>query len=227
MYFCVVKTTEEKIEHLIPFATDERLVRFNEIIANRMRHLTVVVEDVYQAHNTSAVLRSCDCFGVQDVHIIENKNEFSVNPDIALGSSKWLNVHRYNEKDNNTLSCLRSLKEKGYQIAATTPHTDDVMLSELDLSRPTALVFGTEKEGISDLVRQEADSFVRIPMYGFTESYNISVSAALCLYECTERIRKEGLNWVLSANEKNEILLTWLMNSIKSSANILEKFEKS
>jgi tRNA (guanosine-2'-O-)-methyltransferase len=227
MYFCTVKTTEEKIEHLIPFATDERLTRFNEILAHRMRHLTVVVEDVYQAHNTSAVLRSCDCFGVQDVHIIENKNEFSVNPDIALGSSKWLNVNRYNEQKNNTVECLRSLKKRGYKIAATTPHTDDVMLSDLDLSQPTALVFGTEKEGISDLVRQEADSFVRIPMYGFTESYNISVSAALCLYECTERIRKEGLNWELSESEKNEILLSWLKNSIKSSSNILEKLEKS
>ena len=227
MYFCLVKSIQDKIEHLIPFATEERLLRFNEIIAKRMRHLTVVVEDVYQAHNTSAVLRSCDCFGVQDVHIIENKNEFSVNPDIALGSSKWLNVKRYNEKENNTIDCLRNLKDKGYQIAATTPHTDDVMLSDLDLSKPTALVFGTEKEGISDLVRQEADSFVRIPMYGFTESYNISVSAALCLYECTERIRKEGINWELSDIEKDGILLSWLQNSIKSSSKILEKFEKS
>lgn len=222
-----MKSVQDKIQHLLSFATEDRVVRFQEILQYRMRHLTVVIEDIYQAHNTSAVLRSCDCFGVQDVHIIENRNAFSVNPDIALGASKWLNVYQYNEKGNNTVQALRSLKEKGYQIAATTPHTDDVMLSDLDLSQPTALVFGTEKEGISDLVKQEADHFVQIPMYGFTESFNISVSVALCLYECTERIRKSDIKWELSPEEKNEVLLGWLKNSIKSAAKILEKFENS
>ena len=183
--------TQELINYLEGFVSDRRKNRLKEVLAERTRHMTVVLEDVYQAHNASAVLRSCDCFGVQDVHFIEKRNKLKISEDVSMGSTQWLNIKKYNEEENNTASCLQQLKNQGYRIVATTPHKNDKTLSELDVTKPFALVFGTEIDGVTDTVFDMADEFVKIPMYGFTESFNISVSAALCMYELTTRIREQ------------------------------------
>lgn len=217
----------ELISHFKTFVSEKRFQRFEEVVAQRTRHITIALEDIFQSHNTSAVLRSCDCFGIQDVHIIENRNKYTVNPDVALGSFQWLNVNRYNSEENNTLNCIRTLKKKGYKIIATTPHTNDTAIEELDISSKTCLVFGTEKNGISNDVIENADGFVKIPMYGFTESFNISVSAALCLYELTKRLKSSSVKWELAAEEKNNLLLQWLKSTVQKS-DLIEKdyFEK-
>ncbi|MDP4291248.1 MAG: RNA methyltransferase, partial [Bacteroidota bacterium] len=171
------------LAYLETFLTEERLEKFDRIARNRTRYVTVVLEDIYQAHNASAVVRSCECFGIQDLYFIENLYEYHISPDVTMGSTKWLNVNRYNKPDtDNTTACIMDLKEKGYRIYATTPHTHDCLIQDLPLTEKTALVFGTELEGISETALKLADGFVRIPMYGFTESYNISVSAALCMF---------------------------------------------
>lgn len=208
---------EEKdfLNHLQQFVSEHKLELFEKVLNKRTRHLTVAIEDVYQSHNASAVLRSCDCFGVQDVHVIENRNEYNVNKDVALGSSKWLSLHRYNEGENNTLKCINTLKKKGYKVVATTPHTNDVLLDDLSLDEPIALLFGTEKEGLSNLALEEADVFMKIPMYGFTESFNISVSAALCLHTLSEKIRNSDLKWQLNEEEKETIRLEWCKSAVK------------
>ena len=216
--------SKELVAFLSGFVSDTRLKRFDELIQFRTRHITVVLEDIYQTHNASAVLRSCDCFGVQDVHIIENKNKYELNPDVELGSHKWLTLRNYNKKENNTLDCIRSLKKNGYNIIATTPHKNDCSIHELDITRRTAIVFGTELKGITDAVGEEADGFVKIPMYGFTESFNISVSAAICLYELTTRMRNSDLHWELSPEEKLSIKLEWLRNSLTKPELIEEEF---
>jgi tRNA (guanosine-2'-O-)-methyltransferase len=158
------------------------------------------------------------------VHIIENTNKYTINPDVVLGASKWLNLYFYNKQNNNTEECLQTLKNKGYKIVATTPHINDVTIDKLDLNNKTALVFGTELTGISDTAMAMADEFVKIPMYGFTESFNISVSAAICMYETTKRLRNELSKdvWQLNENEKNEILLNWCKKVVKRS-DIVEK----
>jgi len=214
------------LTYLQGFLTPERVANFESVLAKRTRHLTVVVEDIYQPHNASAVLRSCDCFGVQDVHIVEYEKEYNVNPGVALGASKWLTLHQYKpEHRTDPLDdCFSDLKSAGYQILATTPHTQDQLISELDITRPTALVFGNEGRGISDRVRKMADGFVKIPMYGFTESFNISVSAALCLYELTERMRKAGINWQLTQVEITALRLEWTRRSIKNVDQIEARF---
>jgi tRNA (guanosine-2'-O-)-methyltransferase len=94
------------LEYLLQFVTQNKRNRFEEIIRNRTRHLTVALEDIYQSHNASAVLRTCDCFGIQDVHIIENKYKYTLNPDIALGASQWLCLEKYNQREDNTADCL-------------------------------------------------------------------------------------------------------------------------
>jgi tRNA (guanosine-2'-O-)-methyltransferase len=215
---------KELTDYLSGFVTGNRLKRFEEVIEKRLNHLQIVVEDLYQGHNASAVIRSCDCFGVQYVHFIEGRNTMKVNEEIALGAGSWVTVQKHNGHENNTVACLRELKEKGFRIVATTPHTNDCTVDKLPVDKKLALVFGTEKEGITDEVRSMADEFVRIPMYGFTESFNISVSAALCMHELTTRIRRDVKDCYLSEDEKTEVFYTWLCNSIDKSELIIKKY---
>lgn len=213
--------TKELIAYLSDFVTPERIELFNRIAKERTKYATIVIEDLFQPHNISAVLRSCDCFGVQDIHVIENRNEYEANQEIAMGANKWLDVTRYESREDNTRKTLQELKAKGYRIVATTPHTNDVVLNEFDVTKGKfALVFGNEKEGISDDVRAEADEFMRIPMYGFTESFNISVSAALCLQYVAEAMRKDKADWQLTPEENDEVVLTWLRRTIKDVERI-------
>lgn len=210
------------VEYLSNFTMPERMQLFENLVKDRTNYIKMVIEDLYQPHNISAVLRSCDCFGVQNIHVIENRNEYETNMDIDMGSSKWVNVIRHNGEANNTRSALRQLKSEGYRIVATSPHTNDVLLNDFDVTKGKfAFVFGNEKDGISNIVREEADEFVRIPMYGFTESFNISVSAALCLQYATNEIRKQNAPWQLTEIEHYDILHTWLCRSIRN-AEMLE-----
>ncbi len=214
------------VDYLSSFVTPKRLAVFEKVLNERTNYITVVLEDIYQPQNASAVLRSCDCFGIQDIHIIENKNSFVVDTEVAMGASKWLSLHKYHKKENNTLDALKTLKSKGYRIVATTPHLNDNLLPDFDLKRgKAALVFGSEKPGISEIIMNEADEFLKVPMFGFTESFNISVSAALVLYELANKLRKtENINWQLSDDEKYAIKLKWLRSSIKRSSLIEKRY---
>jgi tRNA (guanosine-2'-O-)-methyltransferase len=144
-----------------------------------------------------------------------------------MGSSKWLNLHKYNSNENNTIDTFNSLRKKGYRIVATTPHENDFLLEDLNLDSKIALVFGTELEGLSDTVIQNADEFVQIPMYGFTESFNISVSAAIILHYLTEKLKKSNIKWELSENEKTDIKLYWVRNVVKRSELLEKEFLKN
>lgn len=215
------------LDFLYQFITDDRKERFEQVLQNRTRHLTVVLEDIFQPHNASAVLRSCDLTGVQDVHIIENNFMFDINPDVVMGSTKWLDIHRYNEEEFNTPAVIEQLKSKGYQIVATCPHRDDYTPETLPLDRPVALFFGTEKTGLTDYVLDHADQYVRIPMVGFTESFNISVSAALLVYTLTRRLREQtDLDWHLSEEEKNEVRLEWSKRTLNRIRQYERKFNE-
>jgi tRNA (guanosine-2'-O-)-methyltransferase len=214
----------ELINYLCTFISDNRKARFDEVIANRTNHIRVVLEDVYQAHNASAVLRSCDCFGIQNVHFIENRNRLKISDDVAMGSSNWLSIHRHAEKENNSADTLNYLKSQGYKIVATTPHEKSQTINELPVDTKIALVFGTEIDGISPIVYEQADEFVKIPMYGFTESFNVSVSAALCLYELTKRSRPTVSDYFLNSQEKLDIYFDWLKNSVEYSEALIKKY---
>jgi tRNA (guanosine-2'-O-)-methyltransferase len=203
------------IRYLSQFVNDERLPLFHQVLEKRTTYITVVLEDIYQTQNASAVLRTCDCFGLQNVHIVENTNRFKVNAGVTLGSTKWLTLHRYNKLDNNT--------PEGYRIVATIPDQAAVSLDEFDLSAgKTALVFGSEKPGISSVAASMADEFLTVPMVGFTESLNVSVTAATILYQLTGRLRRSDIDWRLSQEEHEEVLLKWLRRQIKR-CELLEK----
>ena len=202
--------------------TSNKREMFDRIAANRTKHLTVVMENIYQEHNASAVLRTCDCFGLQELHVIEKDNAYKIQRDIALGAGRWVDMYNYDDSENVTKDCLNNLKAKGYKIIATTPHTDSQTIYDLDLSQPIALVFGTERRGISEEVIEMADEFVKIPMYGFTESFNISVSAAIVLNSLRQRLEQSDLNWKLSDEEQTLLKIDWC-TKILNGGDLLEK----
>lgn len=210
------------LKYFAQFITPERMNRLNEVVANRTRHITVALEDIYQSQNASAVLRTCDCFGVQDVHIIENKNKYTINPDVELGAAKWLNLQKYNWNEHNTLECIDTLRKNGYRIVATTPHYESVSLENFDIDEKFALFFGTEIDGLTDIALQNADVFVKIPLAGFTESLNISVSAAICMHHLTWKLKNSEINWRLSDKEILEIKLNW-MRAILNRSEVIER----
>lgn len=218
---------QELIAYLSQFVTEARREKIKSVLEKRTRRVTVILEDIYQPHNASAVLRSCDSFGVQDVHIVENKNTFTVSHGVTLGSDRWLTLSRYNEeKTNNTKRCLAKLKAEGYTIVATTLHQQEVTIDELAVDKKLALMFGAEITGLSKFAVEEADICAKIPMQGFSESFNISVSAALCLYEVTNRLRKQDLNWSLTEEEKLDLEISWLRKSIRGGDLVEKKFFK-
>ena len=218
-------SVKEQVEYLSEFVTDYKNDLFRRLIAERTSYVTMVLEDLYQQHNCSAVLRSCDCFGIQNVHVIENMNSFTDNSEISMGATDWLTIHRHRKKENNTVETIEILKSQGYRIIATTPHEQDTFIDDIDLYKgKMAFFMGTELNGLSDDVLSRADEFVKVPMYGFTESYNVSVCAALLMYSVVQRLRKTNIDWHLLEEERFQVLFAWYKRSIKASAQILERF---
>lgn len=192
---------------------------FDKLVLNRTRHICVVLEDIFQPHNASAVLRSCDCFGVQDVHVVENHNKYAPNSDVTMGSDKWVDFYKHPD----ILQTYDQLRRQGYRIIATLPHENDTLITQLDISQPTALVFGTELTGLSQEAIDHADGYVKVPMYGFTESFNISVCAALSLFYLTERMRANpSIQWQLSPLEQITLKLYWSMQVIHDGRNVID-----
>jgi tRNA (guanosine-2'-O-)-methyltransferase len=215
------------ITYLEGFVTEKRKNTFKNILLNRTRHFTVVLEDIFQQHNSSAVIRSCDVFGIQDIHIIENKYHSKVSRHVAKGSQKWLNLNNYKEDKNNTKDCLTRLKNEGYQIIATSPHNNTCTLHDLDISKKSAFIFGVEKSGVSEEVLINSDEILTIPMVGFTESLNISVAAAIILENLTNKLRNSNYQWRLSEKEQEIIYANWLEKSIKNVDEIKNRFFKT
>ncbi|WCO02967.1 TrmH family RNA methyltransferase [Psychroserpens ponticola] len=208
------------LEHLETYLTEHRKERFANVLSQRTKHFTVATEDVYQLHNTSAVIRSCDVFGIQEVNIVEEINSKSIDREIAMGAQKWVDLNRYNSVKETILD----LKQKGYQIVATTPHEKDAMLHDFDITKKSCFFFGRETEGLSQDVIDEADCFLKIPMVGFTESLNISVSAAIILQHVTTKLKQSNINWQLTEVEQQEKRLDWCKKTIKSNEEIIERF---
>ncbi|MBL7942982.1 MAG: RNA methyltransferase [Flavobacteriales bacterium] len=212
-------------EFLCRYLSARKQEMFEHVVKHRTRHLALVAEDIYQSQNTSSMLRSAECYGIQDVYVIENKHSFQVNRRIAKGAGQWLTLHRFHEEMNNTSVCMDTLRSRGYRIAATSPHAHAVSLDELDITQKTAVMIGTELTGVTDYALQHADIHVRIPMFGFTESLNASVATAIALYRLRMLLDTTAVDWKLSASEQIELKIAWAKKSIQSSAALLELFE--
>ncbi|MBT0608194.1 TrmH family RNA methyltransferase [Aequorivita echinoideorum] len=208
------------LEYLKSYLTERRKNLFQKVLSERTRHFTVVTEDVYQLHNTSAVMRTCDVFGIQDLHVVEERLGKRVDKEIAMGAQKWVSLKRYNYINE----CIGSLRNSGYKIIATTPHENATMLQDFDISEKSAFFFGKESDGLSETVMNAADGYLKIPMYGFTESLNISVSAAIILQSVVTKMKQQKINWKLPTAEIAEIEMEWLKKTIKASEEIIDRY---
>ncbi|WP_297805540.1 RNA methyltransferase [uncultured Polaribacter sp.] len=217
---------QKLLNYLEGFLTDNRKSLFKKVLEKRTRHFAVVLEDIFQPHNASAVIRTADIFGVQDVHAIENKYTNKVSRHVAKGSQKWITSKRYKSDGNNTKICLDNLKENGYQIIATSPHNESCLLHDFDVTKKSAFVFGVEAEGVSEFVKEQADGFLKIPMVGFTESLNISVAAAIILQDLTTKLRDSDVNWQLSPEEKDNLYYEWVKKTIKNVDEIEKHYHQ-
>lgn len=211
------------LDTLSKHVTPSRWSQMNEVAHDRTRYLTLILEDVYQAHNAAAVVRSCEGLGLQDIHVIENRNKLDLKDStVSKGADKWVSVHRYNQKgQNNTEICFKKLKNQGYKIVATTLSENSITVEELPLDKPLAICIGTEKEGITKTASDLADVHVKLPMYGFVQSYNLSVTTALVLYSLVIRLRKSNIDWQLSDKEKRELIFQWLQKCVEHWQKIL------
>lgn len=207
------------IETLEVFVSENKQTHIDRVLAQRTRHVTLVFEDIDKPHNVSAVLRTAECMGIQDLHFIKNKNSYSVNPGITQGAAKWVTLHHYKNSKDNVTACYKALRNEGYRIYATSLHETSQSIDDLDPSLKTAIVFGTEADGISNEAGKKADGFVHIPMQGFTESFNLSVSAAICLTVLKSKLK----SWpTLSDQEKLVLRSDWYRKIVREADLILK-----
>lgn len=213
------------LKHLERFVTPQKQARIDKVLPWRTRYISVVLEDIYQTQNASAVIRSCDLFGIQQVDVIESRNRFKVNKAVVQGASKWIDIRRHKgDGPAPTMACIDGLKKRGYHLAALTPENADCRLEDLPLDKPTALLFGGEEAGLSEAALEAADVRVAIPMFGFTRSFNLSVSVALVLQDVTRRLRASAIHWRLSDDEALELKLLWYQKSASNGSALARQY---
>jgi tRNA (guanosine-2'-O-)-methyltransferase len=218
-----MKKEKALLAYLSQFLTESRIAQFEKVLDFRTNHFTVALENIYQQHNSNAVIRSCDCFGIQTCHIIEEHYKFAVARGVNKGATKWVSIEKHATSEN----ALKNLKSQGYQIVATSPHAHDCSLEEFDISKKSAFFFGAEKKGLSPEVMEQADVKLHIPMVGHTESLNISVCAAIVLQNLSTALRKSNINWQLSENERALVRLQWTKVSTKRLPTHIKYFESN
>lgn len=204
--------------------TPNKVELFEKIAAQRSKHIVVALENIQQDHNASAVMRSMDCMGFQELHLIEKNNRYEFQRDIALGAARWLDVIQHQQEPEPVLDAIQLLRNQGYTIVATTPHQDAYTPQNLPLDKPIALFFGAEKHGISSELKREADNFVKIPMHGFTESYNVSVSAAILMNALRTRMIQENIPFLLSAEAQTNLKISWCEKILNGGTALAEKY---
>lgn len=208
-------------EHLTP----RKIELFDRVAKERTRHIALVLENIYQAQNASALLRSAESFGIQDLHIIENQHGFQNHHRIAKGAQDWLSLYRYNAETNNTLRCIQHLRQKGYRIAVTALHHNSISIHDMDLSQKTAIVLGTELTGATDQAIALADVCVQIPTVGFTESMNVAGAGAVILASLSQKLRQSSISWQLPEEDQLALKIMWARKTISWSDYLLQMFE--
>ena len=210
---------QEKIEAYLPRITEHRRDLLVKVVQNRTRHFCMVLEDLFDPHNISAVIRTAEVFGLEDVHVIEEVNPYKVNKSILKGSIKWMNIYLHKKR----MACMEHLRKKGYRIAVASTNTNNSVL-DLDLSQPTAFYLGSEFTGNHPDTLAAADCEFKLPQYGITESMNVSVAGGVLMCYLDHFMQQKGRqSFTLSPKERDELLLEWLerhLNDESASSSI-------
>lgn len=201
--------------------TPARIARIRTVVAARTRTVVPVVEGLVNTGNVSAVLRSAEALGYQDVHVVESGAErYKHSTRTSQGAEQWLDLYRWDA----AAACVAHLKRAGRQVVATHLSDDAVPIAEVDFTRPTALVFGNERDGISPAMQRLADRRVVIPLPGFTESFNVSVAAAVGLYHAMQdRLRRQGHHADLAEAEQAVLRARFARRSVRHAEAILRR----
>ena len=209
-------------EYLQKFLTPERLQKIEHFAQESSDFVLPVMEDIYQFRNAAAIVRSVEACGFHKVVAMEKENFFEPNLKVTKGADTWVEV----EKMPRTIESLQNIKNRGYKIVAVSAENNAKMLPDYKVDEPLALVFGTEWEGTTDELLDFADETLAIPMFGFTRSFNVSVAAAICMYELKQKLLKSNIDYKLSEEKLLQMKIRWAVNSIQSGKEILEKYER-
>jgi len=213
---------QDVYEYMKGFLTEERLSKIEKYAEESSDFVLPVLENIYQFRNAAAIIRSVEACGFHKIAALEEENVFNPNIRVARGADTWMQV----EKMPKTMSSLQQIRDKGYKILAVSPEKNAVSLPEYELKEPVALIFGTEMEGVSQEVLDFADETLIIPMYGFTQSFNVSVAAAICMYELKQKLLKSDIDYKLSDEKKLAMKIRWAVNSARSGDEILNYYLK-
>lgn len=222
-----LETPGKITEILREYVGDERFDRMNSILDLRTRRLTALLENVTNPHNAAACLRSCDAFGIQDLHVVtEDSQPIRVARGIARKCHKWLTVHHHRDLE----SALHAIKSAGYRLAVTDPGSDTqaaMPLESVSMDQKLCVAFGNEAAGVSDELRAAADFLMVIPMHGFVESLNISVAFALSMHwlRCKLDAGAEGTGDLIE-DERVRIVDRWVLEQVSRSQDILKELDR-
>lgn len=215
-----IEECRERIAYLSTFLLESRIDTLTRALDMRTEYITVMTENMFHAQNASAIVRHCEAFGVQNIHTVEELCPFLPTLNIALGTDKWIDINRH----ATTADAVKALRSEGYRIIATTPHRQSCTPETFDVTKGKfALVFGTEKTGVSEEIMAEADEFLQIPMCGMVDSLNVSASAAILIYMLSQRMRLECSDWHLSDHKRTRTLYDWYRFAVKDSEALLER----
>jgi tRNA (guanosine-2'-O-)-methyltransferase len=209
---------QDVLTHVWPLLTEERRQKITRVASERNFNVSVVLENIYDRGNASAVMRSQEAFGFGCVEVIEGGERFKNANRVSSGAEKWLRLRKW----SNTTDCWKALKAEGCQICVTSLQSSKP-IEDVDWTRPTALVLGNEKEGVSQEILDHADERIIIPMVGFVQSLNISVAGAVSLYHVSQAIKAKKGGRVATVNEEQiEILKAhYAIKTLDSAAQVL------
>ena len=205
---------------LEPLLTPERIARIDQVIDARLGSIVAAVEDTYDPHNAAATLRTCEALGLQELYVIEPGLRFSAAKGVTRGAHRWLDLHRFSD----AAAAIGDLEARGFRVYATLPDPNAISIEDVDVSSPVAVVFGNEHDGVSPAVIAACHGAVTVPMFGFTESYNLSVTVGLCMSRLAARRRAHlGAPGDLDPVRRARLRARWFALRIRGVVGILER----
>lgn len=218
------KLNDALIEHLSSLLNPNRKETLDKAISLRTKHICLVLENIRHTQNSSAIIRTAEIMGVQDVHVVRQNYQNDLRRDITKGAEKWMEVRLYDGEERNIELCFNYLKKKKYKIAVTCLDDDSKSIEEIPLIEPLAIVMGEEVSGVSDFAKANADYKIKLPMYGLTESFNIAIAGSLVMHQILTRLRSTDVNYLLNPQQKTELTLDWYKKAIRGGHEIASRF---
>lgn len=200
--------------------TPERIARIDSVLDARLASLTAAVEDTYDPHNAAATIRTSEALGLQELHVIEPGERFSAVKGVTRGAHRWIELHRWPGAE----VAAAGLKARGFRVYATLPDARAVSIEDVDVSTPVAVIFGNEHEGVSPAAIAACDGTLTVPMFGFTESYNLSVTVGLAMSRLAARRRAHlGAQGDLDPERRARLRARWFALRIRAAVNVVER----